>query len=82
MFYFKLREWSAGKELAPQRARRPMNELLANIDRILGPPLLIRLGLTVQCTNSLDRGSNYARNHKELEKYADCFFKIVGAEHA
>lgn len=49
------KEWPIREELLPCRARNIINEPLVNRDRILFPPLHIKLGLIKQFTRALDK---------------------------
>eukprot|EP00795_Rhopilema_esculentum_P009945 gene9945-18558_t len=49
------REWPVREELVPCRARNIINEPLVNRNRILFPPLHIKLGLIKQFTKALDK---------------------------
>ena len=50
-----MKDWPLREELVPSRERNIINDSLVDRDRILFPPLHIKLGLIKQFTKALDK---------------------------
>ena len=53
--HYTKKEWPLREELVPCKERNVINNPLVDKNRILFPPLLIKLGLIKQFTKSLDK---------------------------
>ena len=64
------KDWTLGEELMPCKERNIINDPLVDRDRILFPPLNIKLGLIKQFTKALDKGGDCFRiDHGEVESW-------------
>ena len=57
--HYTKKDWPVWEELVPCRARNIINNPLVDRDKILFPPLHIKLGLTKQFTKALDKDDGY-----------------------
>ena len=53
--HYVKKDWPLQEELVPCKEKNDINDLLVDIDRILFPPLHIKLGLIKQFTKALDK---------------------------
>ena len=57
--HYEKKDWPVRQELVPCRAENIINNPLVDRDRILFPPLHIKLGLIKQFTKALDKNGSY-----------------------
>ena len=67
--HYTKKDWPLREELVPCKERNLINDPLADRDRILFPPLHIKLGLIKQLTKTLDKDCDCFTYFPGLEKF-------------